>query len=60
MLGWPETAIVCSLDLLVYGIGSPVIGTLVDRFGPWLSGWPLCFCPVCLSEEGKVNRKKNK
>ena len=34
--GWSraETAAAFSLSLLVYGISSPIVGTLVDRFGP--------------------------
>jgi len=34
--GWSraETAAAFSISLLVYGISSPIMGTLVDRFGP--------------------------
>lgn len=36
--GWTraETALAYSLNLVVYGISSPIIGTLVDRF-VWLA-----------------------
>jgi len=34
--GWTraETALAYSLNLLVYGISSPIVGTLVDKLGP--------------------------
>lgn len=34
--GWSraETAVAFSVNLLVYGISSPIVGTLTDRFGP--------------------------